>query len=229
MDCSRRRGIRIAVNRTLGKSYLLLLVLASFAIAGCRGTSSSKPPIHPNLNMDFQEKYDPQEGSEFFADGRAMRLPVAGTVARGMLREDAGMYYGRNTDGSFLASSPMTMSRELLERGQDRFQIYCAPCHGSAGDGNGVIMTGGYGFVPAPTYHSDRIREIEDGHIFNVISNGYNSMPAYGYHVDPEDRWAIVAYIRALQRSQNAQAGDVPTEVLNNIEEIAPNIGVSEQ
>jgi len=217
------------VNKYSENIFWVLLLIASVAIVGCRGTSSSKPPVHPNLNMDYMEKYEPQEASEFFEDGRSMRMPVAGTVARGMLKEDTGLNLGRSADGALLAESPVELTRDLLERGQNRYNIYCGPCHGSAGDGQGVIMTGGYGYVQAPSYHTERLRDIEDGHLFNVITNGYNNMPAYGYHVGAEDRWAIVAYIRALQRSQNAQAGDIPVQILNNIDEIAPKVGISEQ
>lgn len=193
--------------------------LIAVVAAGCRGTVSDKPPVHPVLNMDYQEKFEAQEKNDFFADSRAMRRPVAGTVARGFLQEDTQFHFGRNPDGSFVADSPVPVTPEILSRGQERFEIYCAPCHGSAGDGQGIISTGGYGLVPATSYHDDRLRSIEDGYLFDVIANGIRTMQPYGYQIKPEDRWAIVAYIRALQRSQHASESDVPAEVrdeLNN-------------
>lgn len=206
-------SIRITLSRLIGVVALLL------AVAGCRGTVSEKPPVHPVLNMDFQEKYEAQEANDFFADNRAMRTPVAGTVARGFLREDTEFYMGRSANGALVAKNPLPITPDLLSRGQERFNIYCAPCHGEAGDGQGIISTGGYGLVPATSYHDDRLRAIEDGHFFDVITHGIRTMQAYGYQIKPHDRWAIVAYIRALQRSQNASVSDVPAEVreeLNN-------------
>jgi mono/diheme cytochrome c family protein len=205
--------IRTKLSSLIGVAVILLVA------AGCRGTVSDKPPVHPVLNMDFQEKFEAQEKNDFFADGRAMRTPVAGTVARGFLREDTEFYTGRHENGALVAKNPLPVTPELLSRGQHRFNIYCSPCHGEAGDGQGIISTGGYGLVPATSYHDDRLRSIEDGHFFDVITHGIRTMQPYGYQIKPHDRWAIVAYIRALQRSQNAAASDVPAEVkeeLNN-------------
>lgn len=195
----------------------LVVLLGTLAAAGCRGTISDEPPVHPNLNMDFQNKFEPQEANRFFADGRAMRPPVAGTVARGMLKEDTRFFAGRNADGSFVAELPVPITRELLLRGRERYNIYCSVCHGKAGDGKGIIMTGNYGFTPAPTYHDDRLRAVEDGHLYDVIANGIRNMPGYAQQVSVADRWAITAYIRALQRSQNATEGDLPPSVLAEI------------
>ncbi len=186
-----------------------LLVLAALLIGGCQGAISDKPPVHINPNMDSQEKFRAQTANSFFADGRAMRKPVPGTVARGFLQEDPVWWTGRNEDGSW-ASFPNELTLEVMERGRERYDIYCSVCHGLAGDGKGIIMTGGYGFVPAPTFHSDLLRAREDGYFFDVASYGIRSMPGYGTQVPVADRWAIVAYIRALQRSQYAQASDVP-------------------
>lgn len=193
-------------------------ILALIILAGCRGTVSQEPPIHPVLNMDFQERFEAQERNSFFADGRAMRQPVAGTIARGHLNEDARLAYGKEADGSFVRSTPVAVTPELLNRGRERYDIYCAPCHGKAGDGQGVISTGNYGMVPSPTYHDDRLRNIEDGYLFDVINNGVRTMPGYGYQIRSADRWAIVMYIRALQRSQNAGASDVPAEVREELQ-----------
>ncbi len=209
-------------------TFLPALCLGLLFMAGCRGMTSSKPPVHPNLNMDYQERFEAQEPNAFFADGRAMRQPVPGTIARGFLREDTRLYFGREADGSLVQTNPVPLTRAVMERGQKRYNIYCAPCHGQAGDGLGVIMRGNYGYVPAPTYHSDFLRGVEDGHLFDVISNGVRNMPAYGYHIPVEDRWAIVAYIRALQRSQYAGAGDVPADRMQNIQNESPNVGLGQ-
>ena len=187
-----------------------LLIAAIVLIGtGCQGSLSEKPPVHLNQNMDFQERFDPQESNDFFADGRAMRAPVRGTVARGFLKEDTQYWTGRDANGDF-TDNPLTVDMALLERGREMYDIYCSVCHGVAGDGQGIIMTGGYGYVPAPSYHTDLLRAQPDGHYYDALTWGIRSMPGYGTQIKVEDRWAIVAYIRALQRSQAASAGDVP-------------------
>ncbi|MBT8399642.1 MAG: cytochrome c [Rhodothermia bacterium] len=192
----------------------ILPVLGLIVLAGCRGTTSPSPPIHINPNMDWQERFDPQAANPMYADGRAMRPLVAGTVARGFLREDVRFYFGRDEAGNFVTSMPVPATAELLERGQERYQIFCSPCHGDAGDGQGIVTTGNYGYVPAPTYHTDNARNQPDGYFYDAIVNGIRSMPGYGRQIPVADRWAIVAYIRALQRSQNADAADVPASVI---------------
>lgn len=196
------------------------VVLSALLLVGCRGMESAEPPIHPNPNMDWQESFMPQEKNTFFADNAAMRKPPTGTVARGFLREDTRFYAGRTEEGAYVERAPVPVTRELLERGQERYNIYCDMCHGKAGDGNGIIMTGtssitgeGYGYTPAPTYHSERLRNVTDGYLYDVIANGVRNMPGYAQQIPVADRWAIVAYVRALQRSQNAQEGDVPAGV----------------
>lgn len=179
-------------------------------MAGCRGSSSSKPPIHISPNMDMQEKFEAQERNPFFADGRAMRAYVKGTVARGRLREDTRYYLGKTANGSFVTQIPIQIDAAVMERGRDRYEIFCSVCHGSAGDGRGIIMTGNYGYVPAPTYHSDALRAQSDGYLYDVIASGVRTMPSYATQIRVKDRWSIVAYIRALQRSQNASISDVP-------------------
>ncbi len=197
-------------------------IVALFALvavlAGCRGTTSPVPPVHVSPNMDWQERYDPQSANDFFADGRAMRPPVAGTVARGFLREDVRFFFGRDESGAFVERSPVPATLEVLRRGQEQYTIFCGPCHGPAGDGNGIITTGGYGYVPAPTYHSDALRAQTDGYLYSVVVNGVRSMPGYGTQITVADRWAIVSYIRALQRSQNATRADVPQDVLAGLQ-----------
>lgn len=180
-------------------SFILALALVFIS---CRGEKFDQEPIHPNMNMDQQERFEAQEQNTFFEDGRSMRMPVEGTVARGNLREDQAFYQGINEDSSFVEDIPVNVTKAFLKRGQKQYDIYCAACHGATGDGQGIIMTGGYGYVPAPSYHLDRLRNIEDGYLYSTIANGIRNMPSYAQQVEVEDRWAIVAYIRALQRSQ---------------------------
>jgi len=197
------------MNRIKLHTGLFAFAAAAFLLAGCQGTISQKEPIHINPNMDQQERFEAQEANPFFADGRAMRLPVNGTVARGFLKDDDAYWTGKTASGSW-TDIPVPVTMELLERGRDRYDIYCSVCHGLSGDGKGIIMTGGYGFVPAPTYHSDYLRAQPDGYFYDVLKNGVRSMAGYGSQVPVQDRWAIVAYARALQRSQYADIADVP-------------------
>lgn len=178
-------------------------------LTSCRGTISKKPPVHPNMNMDQQKRFEPQEENDFFADKRAMRQPVKGTIARGHLRHNKPYYQGINEDSSFVENIPVKVTKSFMYHGQDRFNIYCTPCHGLAGDGKGVVTTGNYGFVPAPSYHQDRLRNVPDGYIFSVISNGIRTMPSYAHQIPVRDRWAIVAYVRALQHSQDVTEEDI--------------------
>ncbi len=198
---------------------LALWVVVALVLAGCRGTLSDKPPVHINPNMDWQEKFEAQEANPLFEDGRAMRPPVPGTVARGFLRDDAPFFYGRDEAGTYVSTMPIPYTLEVIERGRERYNIYCAVCHGKAGDGLGIIMTGQYGYVPAPTYHSDNLRQAPDGYMYDVIANGVRSMPGYAQQIPVADRWAIVAFIRALQTSQNAAEGDIPASILAQIDQ----------
>ncbi len=205
------------------KLVLIAVLISTGLLAGCRGTISEKSPIHPNPNMDAQQKFEAQEANAFFADGRAMRPPVPGTVARGFLRDDTAFFRGRNADGTYLALLPVEVTETLIARGQERYDIYCTVCHGAAGDGQGIVMTGGYGYTPAPSYHIDRLRrpEATDGYIYDVITNGVRNMPGYAQQVAVADRWAIVAYIRALQLSQNASADNLTPSELAQLEQNA--------
>lgn len=191
-------------------TVLVGMLLGVVALSGCRGTFTDKPPVHIVQNMDSQEKFEPQEANPFFADTRAMRAPVTGTVARGFLKEDARFYRGRKADGSFVTGNPVALTMDFMRRGQDRYEIFCAVCHGLVGDGRGIIMTGNYGFVPAPTYHSELVRDQPDGYFYDVIVNGIRTMSGYAQQIPVADRWAIVAYVRALQRSQFATDADLP-------------------
>jgi len=185
-------------------------------IASCyRGKPSEDPPIHLNPNMDSQPKYEAQERSEFFEDGATMRYPAPGTVARGDLRADDIYYSGKDLNGTLVEKAPVEVTMTLLRRGQERFNIYCAPCHDRTGAGQGIIIKKGY--LPPPSFHIDRLRESPDGHIYDVITNGIRNMPAYNHQIPVADRWAIVEYVRALQRSQNAVLSDVPEELRGEI------------
>ncbi|MDH3889471.1 MAG: cytochrome c [candidate division Zixibacteria bacterium] len=178
-------------------------------IPGChRGRPSQDTPIHVVPNMDDQPRYEAQEAGPFFDNNMAMRKPIEGTIARGQLTTDMVYNTGFVVDSQLVKKSPLPISMHLLKRGQERFDIFCSPCHGRVGDGKGVMSQ--RGMLPPPTLHDERMRNIEDGHIFNVITNGKNNMAAYRFQVPVADRWAIVAYVRALQRSQNATADDLP-------------------
>lgn len=197
---------------------LLGLLLVSLALLppGCtRRQPSSKPPLHLNPDMDTQPKYKAQRAGHFFADSAAMRTPVPGTVARGRLRNDDRFFRAVDDDGQFVAQLPLELTMPLLTRGRERYDIYCAPCHSRVGDGRGIMVDRGY--LPPPTFHSDRLRDIADGHIYDVIAHGIRNMPGYHYQIVPHDRWAIVAYLRALQRSQNAGPEDIPAELREKI------------
>jgi len=161
-------------------------------------------------DMHDQPKYIPLRPSEFFSDGRSERPLIEGTVARGYLNDDTAFYTGKGPDGKPLDTFPFPVTRDVILRGQDRFNVYCSPCHDRGGDGNGMIVRRGY--RKPPTYHSDKIRQLQNGFIFDVITNGFGAMPDYAAQVAPHDRWAIVAYVRALQLSRNASINDVPAD-----------------
>lgn len=178
---------------------LVPIVLLAVALAGCS-----------RLDMQDQPKYRPQRPSNFFADGRSERQPVEGTIARGQLNEDPAFYEGKDAAGKDVDVFPIAVDKDLIVRGQDRYDIYCAPCHGRIGNGLGMIVR--RGFKQPPSYHIDRLRNAPVGHYYDVISNGYGAMLNYAAQVQPRDRWAIVAYIRALQYSENANINDLPAE-----------------
>jgi mono/diheme cytochrome c family protein len=185
------------------------LLLAGALLAGCRQDMHDTP------------RYEALEASEFFADGRAMRLAPEGTVARGNLRADDVFYTGK-VNGEFVHElpSPVTVNKALLDRGQERYNIYCAPCHSPLGDGNGTVVQRGYK-RPA-SYHDPRLRGMGIGYFYDVISNGFGQMPDYSAQVAPQDRWAIAAYIRALQLSQGATVDDVPADHRGALDGQAP-------
>lgn len=189
--------------------YLLFVTVIPLALISCRGEKFESQPVHPNMNMDQQSRFEQQEKNEFFADNRAMRQPVEGTIARGKLKQNKQYYEGINKDSSFVEEIPVDVTKSFIYRGKDSYEVFCTPCHGIAGDGNGIIMTNNYGYVPAPSFHIDRLRNEKDGYLYSSIANGIRTMPSYGTQIPVKDRWAIVAYVRALQRSQNMPEEEV--------------------
>lgn len=207
--------------RLVNQIPVILILLATVTLVSCRGHISERPPVQPQQNMFHQDRFNTQEESPFFEDGRSMRMPVEGTVARGQFQDDIGFYQGVDVEGNFIEDNPVTLTRDFLYRGQDRYDIYCSVCHGGTGNGRGMIMEGEFGYVPAPTFHQERIRNMPDGEIYSAIYNGVRTMPSYRSQVYAEDRWAIVAYIRALQESQyqteeQVQEFDIDLEDIQN-------------
>jgi hypothetical protein len=174
------------------------IVLALASVVACR------------QDMHDQPKYIPLRPSEFFTDGRSARPLPEGTVARGHLNDDVLFYTGKGADGKPADTFPFPVTKDVILRGRQRFNIYCTPCHDRTGSGNGIIVRRGY--RRPPTYHSDRLRQVPNGYIYDVITNGFGAMPDYAAQIPPRDRWAIVSYIRALQLSQQASLKDVPAE-----------------
>ena len=178
------------------KASIILLFFVLFA--GCwRGATSSRPPIHPNPNMDNQPKYLAQSASNFFYDGATMRPPVIGTVARGELREDSAFYTGRDDAGEFVARVPQGVDEAFILRGHERYGIYCAPCHSERGNGRGILFERAQ--IPTADLHQQRLRDMSDGELFDIVTNGLGLMSGYKYPIPPRDRWAIIAYVRRLQ------------------------------
>jgi len=173
-----------------------LLAFAVLALApGCR------------QDMHDQPKLQPMEHSTFFADGRASRPLVRGTVARGHLKENRAYTSGRGKEG-YAKQFPMPVTGKLLERGHERYDIYCTPCHDRSGEGNGMIVQ--RGFPKPPNLHEQRLREATPGYLVHTMAFGQGRMPAYNIQIEPADRWAIAAYVQALQLSQHASLSDAP-------------------
>ena len=184
------------------RGYVFLLFFSLFA-ASCAQKMATQPD------------HKPLAASEFFPANQLARHPVAGTIPSGFIRNNARI----EPEGSFDKNSnqmPFPVTTEVLERGRERFEINCAACHGQTGDGNGMVVR--RGFYPPPTYHLERLRNAPLGHFYDVITNGYGGMGTYAAQVEPRDRWAIAAYIRALQVSQNASVEDVPAEKRGELE-----------
>jgi mono/diheme cytochrome c family protein len=158
-------------------------------------------------DMHDQPRYKPLAATDFFGDGRSARPEIEGTVARGHLHIDTARFTGK-VDGQDVDTFPFPITKDDLVRGQQRFNIYCSPCHSRIGDGNGMVVR--RGFRQAASYHTDRLIKAPIGHFFDVITNGFGAMPSYGARVPSDDRWRIAAYIRVLQLSENATIQDVP-------------------
>lgn len=192
----RRRALQLAV-----------LALAASTLTGCmRGCTSPRPPIHINPNMDYQPRIDAQSESGFFYDGQAMRQPIPGTVARGELRTEPAHYYsGRDAADAFIATSPVPATEDVMARGLRQYTIYCQPCHEKRGTGRGIMYE--YGSVPTPSFYEERLMQMPDGELYDVITFGKNLMQGYGYPLPPSDRWAVVAHVRKMQRERAARGG----------------------
>jgi mono/diheme cytochrome c family protein len=175
-----------------------MLALAGVCLLGAAGCRQ---------DMHNQPKYRGLRPSVFFADGSSARPLVEGTVARGTLQDDEGFFTGK-VNKVEVKELPFPVDEQVLNRGQERFNIYCTPCHDRTGSGNGMVVQRGY--RRPPSFHIDRLRQADPGHFFDVMTNGFGAMPDYNVQIAPRDRWAIVAYIRALQLSQHAAAADVP-------------------
>lgn len=175
---------------------LAVVVLAAAGSVACR------------QDMQDQPKFIPLRPSEFFADGRSERPLIEGTVARGHLDDDTAFYTGKGPDGKPLDTFPFPVTKDVILRGEDRYNVYCSPCHDRTGSGNGMIVRRGY--RQPPSFHTDKIRELQNGFIFDVITNGFGAMPDYAAQIPTRDRWAIVSYVRALQLSESATINDVP-------------------
>ena len=176
--------------------------LAFLTLAACRQDMHNEP------------RYKPLAESEFFTDHRSARPMVEGTVARGHLRIDEARYTGK-INGEEIDQFPIPITKEDIERGQTRFNVYCTPCHSRLGDGNGMVVL--RGFRQPPSYYSDRLRNEPVGHYFDVITNGFGAMASYASRVETDDRWRIIAYIRALQLSESASVNDVPADQRQNL------------
>jgi mono/diheme cytochrome c family protein len=203
--------------------FLVTLILVALSwipfafIARARNTKHSYTRMQVIPDMDKQPKYTTQSMNPLFADTRAMRPIVPGTVERGATKENERFRLGTE-NGRWVTAIPVPVTDALMRRGQERFNIYCSPCHGLAGAGDGIVAHRADAlqegtWTPPSSLHDPNVRARSDGHLFNTITNGIRNMPAYGPQIHEGDRWAIVAYIRALQRSQDATIDDVPTDM----------------
>jgi len=184
-----------------------VLGLAALTLTGCmRGCSSPRSPIHLNPNMDQQPRVNSQSESGFFYDGQSMRAPIPGTVARGELRaEPAHFYSGRDENNELIQTSPVVATDDVLARGLRQYTIYCQPCHEKRGTGKGIMYE--YGSVPMPSFYEDRIRDMPDGELFDVITYGKNLMVGYEYPLTAADRWAVLAHVRKMQAERPREGG----------------------
>lgn len=181
-------------------SWLIL----SFGLAGCR------------QDMHDQPRYKPLAGTDFFGDGRSARPAIEGTVPRGHLRIDQARYTGKTNNNEDVDYFPFDITRADLERGRQRFDVFCSPCHSRIGDGNGMVVR--RGFRQAASYHTDKLIKAPVGHFFDVVTNGFGAMPSYGSRIEPDDRWRIAAYIRVLQFSEDAPLDQVPADMRSELD-----------
>ncbi len=180
------------------RARIAAVLVAAALAGGCR------------QDMHDQPRHEPLEASAFFADGRSARPLVPGTIPRGGLREDVVLFTGKTAGGAFAEEIPFAIDRAFLERGRDRYDIFCTPCHDHVGTGRGMAVR--RGFPQAASFHIDRLRNAEPGYFFDVITKGFGRMPDYAAQLAPRDRWAIVAYVRALQLSQNVPEPELTPE-----------------
>src|SRR5688572_5234506 len=197
---------------TLKSKHLLALVAATSLVAGCRQDMHDAP------------RYEAFEASATFADNRASRVAPAGTVARGWLRDDEALYTGK-INGETVDQYPFAIDATMLARGQQRFNIYCTPCHGKLGDGQGMVVQ--RGLRQAASYHQDRLRQEKLGYFYDVITNGFGAMQGYADQIPVRDRWLIVAYVRTLQLSQHASLEDVPADRRGTLDAAAAGSGAA--
>jgi len=182
----------------------LALICIAMSTVGCR------------QDMHDQPKFEPLEATDLFANGAASRPMIEGTVARGMLQDDKIFYTGRTPEDQFVTELPVPLTRELLDRGQTRFNSFCSPCHGRVGYGDGMVVQ--RGFKHPQSFHELRLRESPVGYFFHVMTNGFGEMSTYAAQIPPADRWAIVAYVRALQLSQQTNVDDLSAEERERLE-----------
>ncbi len=208
-----------SMNITQTARVLALTTMIVAGLAGCRGMRSSSPPVHLNPNMDNVTYLEAQEPTNLFADGRAMRPQVDGTVAQGELRDDWHLNGGANEAGEWATELPsgLDLDLDLLSRGLERYNIYCTPCHGEAGLENGGVVpvraaNSGSAWL-VPSLHGERQRGYAVGRLYDIVTNGYNTMPGYRAQVPVEDRWAIAAYVRALQVQYESPQAVIPRGV----------------
>jgi mono/diheme cytochrome c family protein len=198
------------------RRMLLPMAVITVLLTGCyRGQPSDKPPVHPVSDMDDQPRYDPQSESQFFDDHSTMRQPVEGTVPRERPLQNDAYIRGLDSTGEFVVKNQESVTEEGLHRGRERYDIFCSACHGRVGDGRGIVVEKEY--VAPPSFDDDRIMSMPDGQIFDVITNGSMVMPSYSHQIPVRDRWLIIQYIRALQRSQRATENEVPLSVIDSL------------
>ena len=194
----------MSTNRRSAVPLFAALALTAFLSAGCRQDMHDAP------------RYDPLEASDAFGNGSSARPIVAGTVPRGQLNDDAFLHTGKGADNLPVAAFPFAITHDDLDRGQERFNVFCAPCHGRTGVGNGMVVQRGY--RQAQSLHIDRLRMAPEGYFFDVITNGFGVMPDYRAQIAVEDRWRIIAYVRALQLSRQGATTDMPADMLEALQ-----------